>query len=189
MMSFTQFAQEKDAASFRTAFQDAIQSAIADELEQQKLAIAQSMFGAQVEEDVADDEEEISDEELEALEEEVDQIDEIKKETLSSYVGKAMAQSNRKKATAMQLLKKGGDPNKLDMAAKHLNKAVKRRHGVEKAVDKLSGGAKVMAKEEVDHQIDEVSPPGREKQVKALKKTGVRNPWAVAWASYNKSKK
>jgi len=184
-MSFTQFAQEKDAASFRTAFQDAIESAVADELEQQKLAIAQSMFGSNVEEDAAEEEEE---EPVDALAEESEQIDEIKKETLSSYVGKAMAQSNRKKATAMQLLKKGGDPNRLDMAAKHLNKAVKRRHGVEKAVDKLSGGAKVMAKEEVD-QIDEVSPPGREKQVKALKKTGVRNPWAVAWASYNKSKK
>ena len=37
-------------------------------------------------------------------------------------------------------------------------------------------------------QIDEVTPPGREKQVKALKGK-VRNPYAVAWASYNKSKK
>lgn len=34
----------------------------------------------------------------------------------------------------------------------------------------------------------EVAPPGREKQVKALKKTDVTNPFAVAWASYNKSK-
>jgi hypothetical protein len=34
----------------------------------------------------------------------------------------------------------------------------------------------------------EVAPPGREKQVKALKKTDVSNPFAVAWASYNKSK-
>jgi len=58
-MSFAQFAQEKDAVSFRTAFQEAIQSAVADELEQQKLAVADSMFGSQVEEDVA---EEISDE-------------------------------------------------------------------------------------------------------------------------------
>lgn len=33
----------------------------------------------------------------------------------------------------------------------------------------------------------EVAPPGREKQVKALKKTDVTNPFAVAWASYNKS--
>ena len=34
----------------------------------------------------------------------------------------------------------------------------------------------------------EVAPPGREKQVKALKGK-VDNPYAVAWASYNKSKK
>ena len=38
--------------------------------------------------------------------------------------------------------------------------------------------------------IAEVTPPGREKQVKALKKVpGIDNPWAVSWASYNKSKK
>lgn len=34
----------------------------------------------------------------------------------------------------------------------------------------------------------EEAPPGREKQVKALKGK-VDNPYAVAWASYNKSKK
>ncbi len=32
-----------------------------------------------------------------------------------------------------------------------------------------------------------VAPPGREDQVKALKKEDVDNPWAVAWDSYNKS--
>ncbi len=37
--------------------------------------------------------------------------------------------------------------------------------------------------------VDEVAPPGREKQVKALKKTDVENPWAVAWSSYNKGRK
>jgi hypothetical protein len=36
--------------------------------------------------------------------------------------------------------------------------------------------------------ITEEAPPGREKQVKALKGK-VDNPYAVAWASYNKSKK
>ena len=36
--------------------------------------------------------------------------------------------------------------------------------------------------------LDQKAPPGREKQVKALKKDpDVDNPWAVAWASYNKS--
>lgn len=34
--------------------------------------------------------------------------------------------------------------------------------------------------------LDQDAPPGREKQVKALKhKKGIKNPWAVAWASYN----
>lgn len=37
--------------------------------------------------------------------------------------------------------------------------------------------------------VTEKAPPGREKQVKALKKVrGIDNPYAVAWASYNKSK-
>ena len=39
-----------------------------------------------------------------------------------------------------------------------------------------------------DAQPQEDAPPGREKQVKALKGK-VDNPYAVAWASYNKSKK
>lgn len=103
-MSFAKFAQEKDAASFRDAFLEKIQAAVADEIEQQKIAVAQSMFGN------AEEEQAEVEEEPEAVAEEVE-------------------------------------------------------------------------------QMDEVSPPGREKQVKALKKTGVKNPWAVAWASYNKSKK
>ena len=38
-----------------------------------------------------------------------------------------------------------------------------------------------------ESELDEKAPPGREKQVKALKKEpGVDNPYAVAWASYNK---
>ena len=36
--------------------------------------------------------------------------------------------------------------------------------------------------------VTEKAPPGREKQVKALKGK-VDNPYAVAWASYNKGKK
>ncbi len=104
-MSFTQFAQEKDAASFRTAFQDAIQSAIADELEQQKFAIAQSMFGDQIEEEYDEDEmsdeevdeflDSLSDEELESLSEEVEQIDEISRNLLVRASLKAGEQANR----------------------------------------------------------------------------------------------
>ena len=37
-------------------------------------------------------------------------------------------------------------------------------------------------------QMSEVAPPGREDQVKALKKVpGIDNPYAVSWASYRKS--
>jgi hypothetical protein len=39
-----------------------------------------------------------------------------------------------------------------------------------------------------NNKANEKAPPGREKQVKALKGK-VDNPYAVAWASYNKSKK
>jgi len=36
-------------------------------------------------------------------------------------------------------------------------------------------------------EIDEVTPPGGERVVKALKKSkGVKNPWAVAWSMKNK---
>lgn len=39
--------------------------------------------------------------------------------------------------------------------------------------------------EMIREELAEVSPPGREKQVKALKGK-VDNPWAVAWAQHNK---
>ena len=39
-----------------------------------------------------------------------------------------------------------------------------------------------------NNRANEKAPPGREHQVKALKGK-VDNPYAVAWASYNKSKK
>jgi len=65
-------------------------------------------------------------------------------------------------------------------------------------VDTKPGMMRILAKRvnEVEKEIakeqrkntDEVAPPGREKQVKALKGK-VDNPYAVAWASYNKSKK
>jgi hypothetical protein len=57
-------------------------------------------------------------------------------------------------------------------------------------------------KEKKVEKVQEETPPGREEQVKAIeksdtpetytdKKTGKKkesNPWAIAWASYNKSK-
>jgi hypothetical protein len=40
-----------------------------------------------------------------------------------------------------------------------------------------------------DDALDQQAPPGREKQVKALKKVkGVKNPFAVAWSQYDKQR-
>ena len=46
---------------------------------------------------------------------------------------------------------------------------------------------KIDFKNKGNNRANEKAPPGREKQVKALKGK-VDNPYAVAWASYNKSK-
>ena len=54
--------------------------------------------------------------------------------------------------------------------------------------DKSPEVAKAIKSVESTNPKTEVAPPGREKQVKALKGK-VDNPWAVAWASYNKRKK
>jgi hypothetical protein len=41
--------------------------------------------------------------------------------------------------------------------------------------------------DEADDDLDQVTPPGGEKVVRALKKKkGVKNPWAVAWAMKNR---
>lgn len=41
-----------------------------------------------------------------------------------------------------------------------------------------------------EEELDEKTPPGREKQVRALKKNkNIDNPWAIAWASWNKTHK
>ena len=59
--------------------------------------------------------------------------------------------------------------------------------GKKKGGDVAKPSVQAVKQEEVE-QIDEVAPPGREKQVKALKKVpGIDNPWAVSWASYRKS--
>lgn len=70
----------------------------------------------------------------------------------------------------------------------------------ERALDNLKKG---LAGEKIgddEEPVQEVTPPGHEKQVKKLKKVlpstytdasghqHKSNPWAVAWASYNKEK-
>ena len=41
-----------------------------------------------------------------------------------------------------------------------------------------------------ENELSQVAPPGMENVVKALKKNkNIDNPWAVAWAMYNKKQK
>jgi hypothetical protein len=80
---------------------------------------------------------------------------------------------------------------------KHIDEILARETSLDD-VDTKPGMMRILAKRvnEVEKEIakeqrkntDEEAPPGREKQVKALKGK-VDNPYAVAWASYNKSKK
>ncbi len=59
--------------------------------------------------------------------------------------------------------------------------------GKKKGGDVAKPSVQAVKNEEVE-QMDEVAPPGREDQVKALKKVpGIDNPYAVSWASYRKS--
>jgi hypothetical protein len=85
--------------------------------------------------------------------EEVEQIDELEKSTLRSYVHKAMKDSNKSKNRAVKLLQ-SPSPNNMVAASDRLNKAVKRRFGVDKAI------SKIMTREEVE--LDEEFINGRE---------------------------
>jgi len=123
--------------------------------------------------------------------EEVEQIDELSKATLGSYAHKASSSMAanalhsgyvRGSDTGHNLAvgKKGKQKDNSKLASQSHTTMKKREVGLGKAISRL-------AKEEVE-QIDEVAPPGREDQVKALKKVpGIDNPWAVSWASYRKS--
>lgn len=68
-----------------------------------------------------------------------------------------------------------------------LNKDGRKKHRYSKNhAKKFFTGKKPMSEEQ---QIDEVAPPGREKQVKELKKKfPKKSAFAIAWASYNKKK-
>ncbi len=64
----------------------------------------------------------------------------------------------------------------------------RKKSGKKGQVPSQRAGVRRNRYDESVQQIDEVAPPGREKQVKALKKVpGIDNPWAVSWASYRKS--
>ncbi len=112
--------------------------------------------------------------------EEVEQIDEISKETAGKYLTAPQGKGANKYKVSSD---KSVYPN-IETMTKHstnVRRALKRSEGssLYKKPDYY--------KEEVE-QIDEVAPPGREDQVKALKKVpGIDNPYAVSWASYRKS--
>ena len=112
--------------------------------------------------------------------EEVEQIDEISKETAGKYLTAPQGKGANKYKVSSD---KSVYPN-IETMTKHstnVRRALKRSEGssLYKKPDYY--------KEEVE-QMDEVAPPGREDQVKALKKVpGITNPYAVSWASYRKS--
>ncbi len=145
-MSFTKFAQEKDAASFREAFLERIQSAVADEIEQQKIAVAQSMFGGedQLEEETSDEEldeylDSLSEEELEALAEEVEQIDEISAKMMFKARNAAKAKGK-------------------DAQAKRFEKAITKKTWPERKAKLAANLKKKLAKEEVEQMTEAKKP-------------------------------
>ena len=72
--------------------------------------------------------------------------------------------------------------------ANELNKAQRDTRLVASATKPPAQGFIDLTAPKNEGKITEKAPPGREDQVKALKGK-VDNPYAVAWASYNKSKK
>jgi hypothetical protein len=80
--------------------------------------------------------------------EEVEQVDEISKKTLGSYVKKAQRDMSRSASSAMlhKQLAKDGDSTQDKYAKDATKDMVKRRKGIDKAVDRLT-------KEDVDHDI------------------------------------
>jgi hypothetical protein len=144
-MSFTKFAQEKDAASFREAFLERIQSAVADEIEQQKIAVAQSMFGSedQLEEEMSDEEldeilDSMSEEELEALAEEVEQIDEISKGAAIRAAGVAGSNDDSRTISIINRIHKKFGSKASDDAEAHAHAQYYGRDGKSRGTDPLN---------------------------------------------------
>jgi hypothetical protein len=169
-----------------------------------------------------------------------EQIDEVSKRLLGRYIKKAHVSGLGAAAEGEQAY-----TNKDKEALHRSNKTgEKREQGIERAVNKMTGSARVPANEAYEKQeagvktkdgkthtlhrrnpghpteyhtvttkdaegktsvkvgkpkyikkhwdkLEEKAPPGREKQVLALKKKfpkGSESPFAIAWSSYNKSK-
>lgn len=84
--------------------------------------------------------------------EEVEQVDELSKKTLGSYIGKALDKHGEAQSLAGYKIGSEGLPSfrrDADAYSKNLNDRSNTRRGIKTAVKKLTGQAKVNAKEEV----------------------------------------
>jgi len=109
--------------------------------------------------------------------ESVENLDELKTSTLRSYVKKA--QDDNQKRAMRQVDMYTTNP----LPKKEFNKLRKRNRGVARAKERLG---------ESPEHLDEVSPPGFEGTVKAMKKRHsdkIDNPWALSWWMKNKGYK
>jgi hypothetical protein len=167
-MSFAKFAQEKDAASFRTTFQDAIQSAIADELEQEKLAVAQSMFGSDHQ-----------------LEEDYEQMNEGSGDRLAAAIDAAPTEEHAKKIIGRMSLKNlhsfdyyngGLDGARKHPHMKHVKAEIARRYdNMNEDYEQMNEGGKENRQKARKAQYDlglKGGMPGREKDVTGRKYIG-----------------
>lgn len=108
----------------------------------------------------------------------------------NSMTGMAMSEEAMEKCGEMNpghkwmkcSLMKGHQGNCEHDISKNMEEMSKEHIGFNKGM-----AAKAAAKKS-EEEMEKVAPPGREKQVKELKGK-VKNPWAVAWASYDKAHK
>ena len=116
--------------------------------------------------------------------ESVEHLDELKTSTIRSYVNKA--QDNNQKR-AMRIVDRDRPDEVHDEEMRKLRKRGRYVAGAKAELDLR----KIMKRESVEH-LDEVSPPGFEGTVKAMKKRHsdkIDNPWALAWWMKNKGYK
>ena len=117
--------------------------------------------------------------------EEVEQIDEISSNLADKWLSSPKGGNKYKKDTGSP-----GSANQTTSTYPDEKTYFKHRKSVNRAVSRVAElpHHKKPSYYKEEEQMDEVAPPGREDQVKALKKVpGIDNPYAVSWASYRKS--
>ena len=116
--------------------------------------------------------------------ESVEHLDELKTSTIRSYIKKAQ-DDNQKRAIRIV------DRNRPDKVHDSEMRNLRNRAGHIARAKAEVDLRKIMNRESVEH-LDEVSPPGFEGTVKAMKKRHsdkIDNPWALAWWMKNKGYK